>query len=52
MLSGERAGLGVWNEQIHTTIHKTDNQQGLTIKHTDSTQYSVITYMGKESEKE
>lgn len=37
----ERAGLGVWNEHIHTTIHKTDNQQTV-IKH--STQYSIITY--------
>ena len=25
--------LGVWNEQIHTTIYKTDNQQGPTVQH-------------------
>ena len=35
---------------IHTTLCKTDNQQGPTVYH--NTQYSVITYMRKESEKE
>ena len=35
---------------IHTTLCKTDNQQGPTVYH--NTQYSVITYMIKESEKE
>ena len=33
---------GARDEHIHTTIHKIDSQP----------QYSVITYMGKESEKE
>ena len=31
---------------------KTDNQRGLTIGTGNSTQYSIITYMGKESRKE
>ena len=36
-----------------TTIYKTDNQQGPTVYSTgNSTQNSVITYMGKECEKE
>ena len=35
---------------IHTTLCKTDNQQGPTVYH--NTQYSVIPYMRKESEKE
>ena len=36
----------------HTTIHKTDNQEGPTVEHRELSQYSIITYMGKESEKE
>ena len=37
---------------IHTTIHKINNQQGLTVYSTwNSTQYLAITYDGKESEK-
>ena len=36
-----------------TTIYKIDNQQGPTLYGTgNSIQYSVLTYMGKESEKE
>ena len=36
-----------------TTIYKTDNQQGPTVYSTgNSTQYFVITYKRKESEKE
>ena len=30
---GERDKLGIWNEQIHITIFKTDQQQGPTIQH-------------------
>ena len=37
---------------MYTTIHKIDNQQGLLYTTGNSTQYSVITYMGKESKKE
>ena len=29
----ERDKLGEWNEEIQTTIHKIDKQQGFTIKH-------------------
>ena len=28
-----RDKLGVWDEQIHTTLYKTDKQQGLPIQH-------------------
>ena len=30
---GGRDKLGVWDEQIHTTLYKVDKQQGLTIQH-------------------
>jgi len=30
---------------MHTTIYKIDNQQGSTVEHRNSTQYSAITYM-------
>ena len=52
---GEMAGrdksgvLGLTH--TYTTIYKIDNQQGPTIWHRNSTQYS-ITGMGKESKKE
>ena len=36
----------------HTAIYKIDNQQEPTVEHRNSTQYSVIACMGKESEKE
>ena len=42
----------VWDEHIHTTICMIDNQQGPLYSTGNSTQYSVITYMRKESEKE
>ena len=42
--SGEE--LGVWDQQTHITIHKTDKQQGFTVQHREI--YSlVITYNGK-----
>ena len=37
---------------IQTTVYKIYNQQGPTIQQRKLTQYSVITYVGKESEKE
>ena len=37
----------VWDEHIHTTIYKTDNQQRCTVQ-----QYFGITQMGGEFEKE
>ena len=47
--SGEE--LGVWDQQTHIAIHKTDKQQGFTVQHREI--YSlVITYKGKVSEKE
>ena len=52
---GERGGdkLGVWDEHIQTTIHKIHNQEGSTVYNTENyTQYCVITYKAKESEKE
>ena len=30
---GERDKLGVWDENIHTTMFKIDNQQGPTVQH-------------------
>ena len=30
---GEGDKLGVWNQQIHTTIYKIDKQQGPTVWH-------------------
>ena len=35
----EKAGEGVWDQQIHTTIYKTDKQQGPTVWHREL--YSV-----------
>ena len=32
--------LGVWDEQIHTTIYKIDNQQGPTVQHREL--YSIF----------
>ena len=43
--------LGAWDEHTHTTMYKINKQQGPTARHKDSTQYSVITRMGKGSEK-
>ena len=42
-----RDKLVVWDEHIHTTIYKTDNQQRCTVQ-----QYFGITQMGGEFEKE
>ena len=30
---GGRDKLGVWDQQIHTTVYKIDNQQGPTTQH-------------------
>ena len=32
-LRGRRDKSGAWGEHTHTTIHKTDNQQGPTVQH-------------------
>lgn len=46
----ERDKLGDWDEQIHTTICRTNNQQGPTYRTGDYIQYLGITHDGKESE--
>jgi len=47
-----RDKLGVWDWHTHTTIYKLDNQQRPTYSTENSTQYYIITYIGKETEKE
>ena len=32
---GERDKLGVWDENIHTTVYKIDRQQGPTVQHVE-----------------
>lgn len=49
---GERAKTEVWDWHIYTSLYKIDKQQGPMYGTGSSTQYSVITYMGKELEKE
>ena len=39
---GEGIILGVWDEKIHTTIHKIDNQQGPTVSTESYTRYLII----------
>ena len=41
-----------WNRLAHTTMYKIDSYKDLLYSAENATQYSVITYMGKESEKE
>ena len=45
--------LGVWDQQIHTTIYKIDKQQGPTVQHNILyyTEYLVTNHNGKEYEK-
>ena len=47
-----RDKLGVWGWCKHTTVHNTDNQKDLLYCTENYIQYLVITYKGKESEKE
>ena len=49
---GERDKLGDWDWHIYTTIYKIGNNKDLLYSTGNSTQYSVMTYMGKESKKE
>ena len=52
---GKVAGGGINYElenNIHTAIYKVDYQQGPTVQHRELYSVSVITYKGKESEKE
>ena len=52
---GERVGewgkLGVWDQQIHTTIYKLCKQQGPTAQQGNYIQYLVKIYKEKLSEK-
>ena len=47
---GERDKLRAWDQHIHTGVYNADNCQGPGTG--NSTQYSPITYMGRELEKE
>ena len=47
-----RDGLGVWDWHVHTLYMEWMVDRDLLYSTGNSTQYSVITYMGKESEKE
>ena len=49
---GEGVKLGTWDYQIHTTLYKIDKQWGQLYSTERYTQYLVITYNGKQSEKE
>ena len=42
---------GAWGGHTHPTIYKTDYQQGPIYSTRNTTQYSVIMYMRKESER-
>ena len=43
-----RDGLGVWDQQMQTTIYKTDKQKGPTVQHREYIQYPEIKHNGKE----
>ena len=49
---GRRDGLGVWDWHMHTDIYGMIGQWGLLYSTGNSTQYSVLIYVGKESERE
>ena len=42
-----RDKLGVWDENIHTTVYKIGSQQGPTVQHRELN-YLAITYNGRE----
>ena len=44
--------MGDWDWYIHTTVYKQVTNRDLLYNTGNSTQYSVMTYMGKESKKE
>ena len=48
---GGRDGLGVWDWHVYTEVYGTISQKGPAIDTENSTQYSMIIYMGKESER-
>ena len=47
---GGRDGLGVWDWHMHTKVYGTIGQQGPAVQQREPSQYSVIMYVGKESE--
>ena len=49
MKGGTDEGFGDWHK--FTILYGMDGQLGPAASHRESTQYSVITYMGKESQK-
>ena len=49
---GGRDKLGVWDQQIQSTIYKIDKQQGFTIQHREVYSIFCNNLNGKESEKQ
>ena len=49
---GWGAKLKIWDKQVHTTIYKIDEQQGLLYSTGNYIQYFVIISDGEDSEKE
>jgi len=49
---GGREGLGVWDWPAQTEVYGMIGQRHLLYSAENSTQYSVIIYMGKESDRE
>ena len=49
---GGRDGLGVWDWHTHTEVYGMTGQWGPAYSTENSTHYSVIIYVGKESERE
>ena len=43
--------MGVWDWHVYTTVYGMAGQQGPAVQSRNTTQYSTLTYMGKESEK-
>ena len=48
---GGRDGLGVWDWHMYTEVPRMIDQQGTSYSTENSTQYFVIIYVGKESER-
>ena len=51
-VGGRRYRLEVQDQHIHSTVYKTDNQQGPTVGSENSIQHSTMAYIGKETQKE
>ena len=46
-----RDGLGVWDWHMHTEVYRMIDKWGPAVLHRELYQYSVITHVGKESER-